>query len=87
MRACHLIYLPASQYVCVFVCVRACVCVCMCNMYSVRVYERGCALIHANVCVCVHALACLCFFVFVHMNSDRECLYTCMLVQNVYVCR
>ena len=53
---------------------RACVrvCLCVCNVYSVRVYERECALMHANVCVCVCAnLSVFVYFVLVHMNNER----------------
>ena len=52
VRACHLICLPASEYVCV--CMRALVCVCVCVMCIVcvcYVHERECALMHANVFV------------------------------------
>ena len=44
-------------------------------------YERECVLMYANV------LSVFVFFVFVHMNSECECLSICKLVQNVYVCR
>ena len=64
--------------ICMLVCVRAR------DVYSVCV--RECALMHANVCVCAN-ISVFVFFVFVQMNSERECLYSCRLVQNVYVCR
>ena len=41
---------------------------------------------HANVCVCAN-ISVFVFFVWVHMNNERDYLYTCLLVQNVYVCR
>ena len=43
--------MPASEYMWVFVCVPACACVCV--VCIVCVYERKCALMHANVCECV----------------------------------
>ena len=70
VHACHLIYLPESEHVCVFVCVRACVCTCVCVMCKVRVYKRECALMRANVCVCAY-ISVFVFFIFVHMNSER----------------
>ena len=89
MRACHLICLPAmSTCVCLYACMRVYLYLCVFSVYSVRVYERECALMHANACVCVCAYTSVfVFFVFVHMNSERECLYICMLVQNVHLCR
>ena len=91
MHACHLICIPASEYVCsLYACVRACVRVCVCAMSTV------CVCMSVNVRLCTHMFVCVCvyvyisvfvFVVFVHMNSKRECLFTCMIVQNVNVCR
>ena len=78
MRACQLIRIPASEYV--FVCVRAFACVCvMCIVYVCkRVNVCLCMQMFACVCVCIHK--CVCFFEFVYLSSQREGLYTCMLV-------
>ena len=73
--------------VCLYSCVRACVfvCVCVCNVYSVRVYKSEYALMYANLCVCTYKRVCVFLFLYLHMNSERECMYTYMLVKT-YMC-
>ena len=66
-------------------CVRVFVCVCVLCTVCVCVYERECALMHANVCVCAY-ISVFVFFVFLHMNSEHECLFTCIyLLQRICV--